>query len=247
MKPRVVVYTAAVGDRDPLREPVVRADGVEYVCFTDNTGQDGRGWTLRQIDWIGDDPVRTARHVKLRPHHYFENADFSLWVDANILPACDPIQLIERFLGDGDLAVHSHPHRDCLFDEIACCITLYKDLLPTLRAQAEHYRRLEHPRHTGLYESGVVLRRHCDSVLRFNELWWAEVEAWSNRDQVCLPFVLRNAPVTLKLFPFELRSNDYFRYLHHEVKPHPKYRRYLAIRRALGRIKRSLCGGAEQQ
>ena len=32
---KVVVYTAIIGGYDTLNEPLVKPDGVDFVCFTD--------------------------------------------------------------------------------------------------------------------------------------------------------------------------------------------------------------------
>lgn len=237
---RIVVYTAVIGDRDPLRPPDFVAENVDYVCFTDDLTQPSVGWELRPVEWWGRDPIRTARRYKLLCHRYFEEFDYSLWVDANILPACDPWTLVEQFATNADLVLHQHPHRRCLYQEVATCIEMHKELTSTLKRQAQRYEAAGMPRDSGLFETGVLLRKHSAAVSEFNERWWAELTEHSNRDQISFPFALRSAPLRVATFPFPLRDNGYLRYFHHEVRPHSRYRLYLALRRYAGRMFRKL-------
>lgn len=236
-----MVYTAVVGDRDPLRPPAFIADNVDYVCFTDDLERPAAGWALRAVEWVGRDPIRSARRCKLLSHRYFNEYDFSLWVDANIVPACDPWKLVELFGMDADLVLHQHPHRRCVYEEAAMCIAMYKERIGALEKQSERYEREGLPHHSGLFETGVLLRRRSDAVAAFNERWWEEIVRHSSRDQISLPYVLMKSPIVVATFPFALRDNSYLLYHHHEIRPHRRYRTYLAFRRNAGRLFRALC------
>ncbi len=236
---RIVVYTAVVGDRDPLRPPAHVAEEVDYVCFTDRVDRPNAGWTLRKIEWVDRDPIRTARKYKLLPHHYLDEYQYSLWLDANIIPACDPWTLVEQFGSDADLVLHEHPHRRCAYDEAAMCIAMHKELIGTLRNQSQSYEREGLPRDYGLFETGVLLRKNSEAVRALNERWWEEIVKHSSRDQISLPFALMKSQVAVATFPFELRDNSYLTYHHHEIRPHKRYRTYLALRRFAGRTLRA--------
>ena len=243
---RLVVFTAVIGDRDPLRPPAALAADVDYICFTDRLDRPSLGWTLRPVEWVGRDPVRTARKYKLLSHQHLGEYRYSLWLDANITPACDPWSLVEEFGGGADIVLHQHPHRSCAYDETAVCISMHKDLISTLERQRRHYEQELFPHHHGLYETGVLLRRHSDAVSAFNERWWREVVEFSSRDQISFPFALMKSPVTVARFPFPLRENSFLHYHHHESCPHRRYRAYLAARRFAGRTLRALYRAAQR-
>ena len=45
-----------------------------------------------------------------------------------------------------------------------------------------------------LFETGILMRRNCDSIKRLNELWWKELDTGSVRDQLSFPYVLWKNP-----------------------------------------------------
>ena len=59
------------------------------------------------------------------------------------------------------------------------------------------------PRHWGLYETGILVRRHLDpAVVAIDEAWWAALSASCPRDQLSLTPVLWQRDVRLELvFP----------------------------------------------
>jgi len=49
---------------------------------------------------------------------------------------------------------------------------------------------IKFPSHAGLWETGVLLRKHNDrELVLLNELWWDIVKLYSKRDQLSFPVV----------------------------------------------------------
>ncbi len=120
------------------------------------------------------------------------------------------------------------------------CIKMHKERIRALKHQMRTYERGGLPHDSGLFETGVLLRKHSDRMNAFNERWWTEIEQHTSRDQVSLPFVLLNFPLAVATSPFQLRDNTFFLYHHHEIRPHKRYRTYLSVRRYLGKALRAL-------
>ena len=99
-------------------------------------------------------------------------------------------RLIDEWLVDTDMALFSHTTRDCYFDEAKECIRLELDDRETITQQMIRYKDI--PRHLGLYQGGVILRKHTNKVARFNEVWWTEYCLGAKRDQLSLPIALFN-------------------------------------------------------
>ncbi len=185
---RLVVYTAIVGDYDPLKLPAVVAPDCDYVCFTDRDISWQNVWVHRRVDWMHADPLRTSRHPKIRPHEYFPEHETSVWVDASIRMDCSPHAFVPSH-DDWDVAAFRHPFRDCVYAEAARCIALEKDDPDVIAAQMLRYRQAGFREHAGLTENGVLVRQHNTSAaIRFAEAWWQEQLNGSRRDQLSFAF-----------------------------------------------------------
>ena len=173
----MIIYTASIGRR---MAPNRAWPGHDMLCFSDV--RPSAPWL-----WVPvtprDDPTRQARDIKIVPWEYLENWDQCLWVDANIEVTGDPKDM------PGPLAVHIHRDRDCIFDEARACIKYRKDDPALIGRQIERY--VGHPRHWGLWETGVVYRENTPEVRALCYDWRAEIDANSRRDQISFPVVLR--------------------------------------------------------
>ena len=112
----------------------------DYVCFTDREEIPGdHPWTIRHFDFICSDNTRTARYVKLHPHVYFPDYEFSIWIDAHVL-------IKSKFLGsftrefiqkDGLFAAIPHPFRNCTYDEGEQCAKQSRDDVRVIEKQMQ--------------------------------------------------------------------------------------------------------------
>jgi hypothetical protein len=161
------------------------------------------------------DPARTAKVYKVMPHRFLPGVAYSLWIDGNILPACHPGDLVNRYLAGADIAVHRHPERDCVFDEADVCARFGLDEARVIDEQMDRYRRAGHPLAAGLAALGVVLRRHTDAVRALNERWWQEIETGSRRDQ--LSFDVTSRALGLRYATFD---SHYFEGPLFDYRPH---------------------------
>lgn len=215
---KIVVYTALIGDIDRLWAPLPGSESVEHIAFVDapksEVGtppaiQPGTSRTAGKPTWEQRivapawDNRRTARHYKACPHRYMPDADVWIWVDANVRARVKPELLVERYTGA--LATFKHWDRDCLYDEAAFCAKVHKDNPRTLASQAARYAYAGMPRHWGLAATRVVIRRNTPEIVALNEAWWAEMEAWSLRDQVSLPYVCWKQGIRWERIPGTLK------------------------------------------
>lgn len=204
---KIVVYTAIVGNIDRLWSALPGTVDLPHIAFVDHPkteaglwgGQPPRilpgtestsgrkAWEQRIIEpqW---DSRRTARHYKALPHRYLPDADVWIWVDGNVRARAHPLKVLARY-PDADLITYKHWDRRCLYTEAAFCAKIGKDKAATLNAQTRLYRKAGMPANWGLPATRVVIRRNTPVIRELNEAWWAEMERWSYRDQVSLPYV----------------------------------------------------------
>jgi len=196
---RVVVYTAIIGGYDTLNEPLVKPDGVDFVCFTDRD-MESETWEIQKVTPLYDDNTRTARKYKVLPHRWFSDYDVSIWVDGNKVIAGDVLDYISQ-LGEGNLSLFDHMEcfdkRNCVYQEANAIFKLgqepgktYKDNPLTIKSQMERYLSEGYPQNNGLAFTCVVVRKHNDSdTINLMENWWTEIKYGSKRDQLSFDYV----------------------------------------------------------
>jgi Protein of unknown function (DUF616) len=193
----LVVFSSVYGDyEDP--KPTGPSSLVErWVMYTDDPNLDAPGWDVRIEPRPGEPPFLAAKARKCHPP---EDCAKSLWIDGSILVHseqlfADALELLETC----DLATFRHPYRDCILDE-----AVESEYTPRYRGQrvlwqAAKYMTQGHPRHWGLYSSGIIARNHTADVMLASHLWHNECRV-TTQDQVSLPVIVRQAGLEVRLF-----------------------------------------------
>ena len=179
-----IIYTVITGGKDTLSEDI-NIKGAKAVCFTDDPNLKSEKWEIRLIPSLYKDVRRDSRTVKLLPHIFFLYAEYSLYLEGNIICKVPIQRIIHEWLQDDDIAVFKHHTRDCLFQEAKECIRLGLDDTETIEKHVARYEGF--PEHKGLYQCGVILRRHTPRIKRLNEAWFAQYMTGCKRDQVSFP------------------------------------------------------------
>jgi hypothetical protein len=193
------------------RPAMVRGSGKNPALFP--------AWEQRIVPLKWGDR-RTARHYKALPHRYIPDTDVWIWVDANVRLLIPPERAVVKWLGDGGLAVFNHPDRSCLYDEADFCGRKGKDGRDVLAKQIRKYAADGMPRKWGLAETRCVIRRNTPRMAELGEMWWAEIERHSFRDQVSLPCCCWKMGLRWKVIPGrvyvgEHRTNKDFWFVKH--------------------------------
>lgn len=224
MGKRVVVYTSIVGGYDTLK-PVIPYDGVKYVCFTDDVGICSNGWEIRPLEYTHDCSNMAAKHPKIHPHLYFKDYEYSIWVDGNITPRINPCDIIERDLRDVPMALHRHPRRQCVYEEYKVSIGL-SDARPEynynkLSNQIHNYNKRGLPKNSGLWECGVLIRKHHDKrIVDFMQGWWNSIVNYTTQDQIPFGFMMWQSPIPVNTIPLDVRENSDYCYVNHHKYSH---------------------------
>jgi hypothetical protein len=209
-----IIYTCITGDKDTLSEDI-NVKGAKAVCFTDDPTMKSEKWEIRLIPNLHKDIRRDSRTVKMLPHIFFPSAEYSLYLDGNIISKVPMQRMIDEYLVDDDIAVFKHHTRDCLFDEAKECIRLGLD---DTNAIEQHIARYEgFPKHKGLYQCGVILRRHTPKIKRLNEAWFAQYMTGCKRDQVSFPYVIEKEGISINAIDSFAYLHDYFEYKNHKI------------------------------
>ena len=191
---KVVVYACIAGRYDSLNEPRFRLNpNVSYVLFTD---QDITSdvWEVREIpEQIRHlDGVRINRYIKMHPHEFLGEFDYSIYVDGNVQIISDMSGLVNFIDSEIGFAMHFHNIRNCVYQEAVACQCLKKGNSDGITADVERYLGMKYPRENGLLECTVFATDlHSETSKMLFEQWWEEFEqSASKRDQLSLPIVL---------------------------------------------------------
>lgn len=211
----LVIYTAITNHYDTLKAPEVYTPDARYVAWLD--GDDyvlpGR-WEAMRLTVQARNPRVTARHPKLLAHRYHPDAEVSVWVDACLLITHDLTPLVDALTDAAPLVAYAHPERDCVYDEAAAVVAAGVADAGRVDAQVNAYRGEGYPARRGLFQSGLMARRHhAPALVRAQEDWWEDVSQYSQRDQVSGMVALWRHDLTYT--PMDGEITDAVRYVHH--------------------------------
>ncbi len=191
---RKVIYTVVVGGYDDVR-PLPAFPGWDFVLLTDRKPSwwkrmfRASNWQVRLYENPGLDLTRLSRLPKLKPHLFFPDYDYSVYIDGNARFDSDPTGLLST-LDWPDFAVAEHPFRDNLYEEFRECRKLGYDDETVFERQELKYREAGFSDPAPLYENNLILRRHNkEAVKTLGDSWFAELCGESKRDQLALPFI----------------------------------------------------------
>jgi hypothetical protein len=181
---KIEVITCITGAKDDLREDQNRGTA-KFTAFTDDPTKKSSLWSFKPAYDRFKDNRRNSRIHKILVHKY-SDADITIWIDGNKQLLMSPDELIERYLGDYDMAIYAHSMRDCIYDEAMVCAKLRLDDTEVIIEQAKYYEDREYAKHKGLCEGGFIIRKYNARTKAFNNSWWADYCRFSRRDQLSL-------------------------------------------------------------
>lgn len=199
----VIIYTCITGGYSHLEEPLYRPKDVKFIAFVDFDLPVNSLWEKIDINAIkeiqGMDPTRVNRYIKLHPHKFFKEYEYSIYVDSNIKVVGNMKKYISCIGKRVPIAANWHPSRYCLYSEARACMIEKKDSPNLIMQQIHSYRETGMPENFGLIEGGILIRKHNDlECVRVMENWWKELCIWSKRDQISFPYALWKTGYTMK-------------------------------------------------
>jgi len=187
---KFVLYTAIFGKMGRgVHTPKISIPDVGRFCFTDMDIKHD----FYQVRKMNLDPlmaVRRQRFVKICiPDEIFDNYEYSVYVDCKRESLIDFEWLLDFMESESDFVTRQHKTRDCVYDEGRVCVEKRIDDEATILKQLDFYRGENYPAHNGLHYSFILLRRHTERLKVFSMFWWMQLERFSFRDQISLPYV----------------------------------------------------------
>ena len=189
---KYVLYTAVFGKLGKVQAHNVRTPGVDMICFT-NMRIGYRAYQVRRMNLSRISPaaVRQQRYAKICiPDEIFDNYEYSIYVDRKHPLDVDFDRAVECLEDGCDFATRSHRYkrRICAYEEGRVCAEGGKGSREEITRQLDFYRSENYPVNNGLYATFIIVRRHTKRLKEFSRLWWEQIERFSHRDQISLPY-----------------------------------------------------------
>ncbi len=209
---KLAVYTVSTGKYDDIKNPIYIDNDIDYFVFTEQEIPLDSVWKKIQIPKDikeNMDSLSQARYIKTHPHEFFQDYDYTMFIDGNVRIACDIMPLVYSMIANNKIiAIHNHQVRDCIYDEAKAIYAAGKASIGELRAQLNDYKKSEFPKHFGLFETNIVIRKQNDEkCIKIMNTWWAEMEKFTKRDQMSFTYSLWKNGESAK-FVFSLGNNS---------------------------------------
>lgn len=217
----LALYTAIFGKPRRFNFPDISGFDVDRFCYTDlkvtnvprvdgvqqlipakkGTYVKNDFYEIKKVKFPDLIPIKANRFIKLCiPDEIFDNYEFSVYSDCKHPFTFNLKHMLNSLELDSDFLIRKHrSDRDCAYEEGLYCIKRRKDTEAYIMEQLNFYRGKGLPEHVGLYDAGWILRRHTKALREHMQFWWKQVERFSCRDQIALPYVVwqREMKVTL--------------------------------------------------
>ena len=191
---KIAVYTCIVVDYDDLKEPLSISPDCDYFLISDKKPE--RETIFKYIDineylpnYIMDN-TRKNRYCKINVHKIFPKYRYSIYFDGNIQLE-DSISCFVSKLPKTRITALCSNYWKSVYREAMSILQNKRDMEELVIKQAEQYWLEGMPDDFGSVMCGILIREHnnpvCKSIM---EEWWMELEKFSKRDQLSLPYVL---------------------------------------------------------
>ncbi len=193
---RVAVYTCVTGGYDSVKEPLAKEENCDYFLISDRRYPELK--TYRQLDTADIVPGRIRgnaeknRWCKMHGDRIFREYRYSIYLDGS-LRLVRPVSHYIRKIGRCGIALHKHPHRNCIYEEGLRLIAGRRGTVSRqgLKEQMTQYWKEGMPREFGLFECTMMARDHWNCAGgRVMRQWFEEYEKGEKRDQLSFTYIL---------------------------------------------------------
>lgn len=220
---KIIVYSVNIGGYDGFREPTIVDPNIRYILFTDNKNYKSKIWEVNHIDFVNKklDNRRKSRFIKINPHLVLPPHDINVWLDHCYIPRFPNAQKMLSEIGfKGGVMCYKHNERKCIYDESVVVIKNKLDHTDLVKKQMEQYINEGFPKNYGLFDSGFTIRKNDGGVIKFNDVWWQQINSFSARDQ--LSQVYSSWKTDIRIYPILVGSSIYNNKFLNPKIPHPK-------------------------
>ena len=173
-----IIYTVNFGGYDKVK-PIARFKGWHRVIFSDVLVNGFDECIL--VNLKGLNAQKESRRYKWLIHQYYPNASLYCYLDASMVLLRSPM-LNNCFV--------RHPKRNNIQIEAKRILYLKKANKEDVDRQIKFYLNDGFKDNFGLYQNGFFVRENNSEINKLCELVCGQVDIYTNRDQLALPYCL---------------------------------------------------------
>lgn len=201
---KIAVVTSLFGNRDSLHTPKFYYEDSDYYAFVDKPHNISICKEIIVPKFTTDiayENRRNAKIYKVLMPIFLPNYDYYIWRDATHEVIVNPIDIINNFVQDNEVACFPHTTRNCAYEEGQEILRLNYDHPDNVLWQLEYYFRDGFPRKQGLWEMSTFIIKNTDKVKSLCMMWWEQICRYSSRDQISFPYCLWKLGLTPHVLP----------------------------------------------
>jgi len=201
----MIIYTAIFDNYDNLHEPLVFIPDTEHICFSNYIRRNTKSaWRIKKVD-LPLDGFRKNRYYKINCHKELPKDEIIVYIDPTFMVTKDFSHLVEKWLGNNDIALMNHPKRKTIYEEANYLIRAKPhklDSIDIVKKQMDKFRT------DGLIDDrvvqgGFIVRRNTKELGNLNKVWWDIVKNYSKRDQLSFSYASEKSGVGYSIIPRE--------------------------------------------
>ena len=179
----MIFYTCITNGYDAVPD-VYYDPNCKYVCFHDGTIETTKTpWEYVRIEVDEECPVRKSYHPKHLPHCYFNEGDYTVWVDASYNISKELVEFSRNY--KGDFMLPKHPDGRSLTGEFnklhANGFSTKEEIMDMARLmQSKGYT----PKDYDQTINCVIWRRLTPTIIKWCDVWRDWYMIGVNRDQI---------------------------------------------------------------
>jgi len=230
------IYTAVFGYYDNNHYSKELGNGMDLLFISDSEPNDLPDY----YTWIDAkkiipediiSPIKRNRYIKMNPHRFLKNYDYSIYIDGNVMLEGNISSFFRK--SKSGISVFMHPARECIYHEAISIVNFKRVNVDDVCQQMIEYIKQGFPLHYGLAEMPVIAREHNNSnCIRVMETWWKEFNIRSQRDQLSFMYAMwRNgfSAFDLGCLGYDVRNSDNIVFFKHSKES-------INIKNEIGRI-----------
>lgn len=209
-----------MGEHEGLNDqPQIKFSKLKHFCLTDDRNLRSNYWEMIYVDKLfPKDPHRSQRNLKIRPHLIFRDYKFSFYIDNTIVLKDKTENFIEMIIKGKEIDYEKpniflpyHSFRNDLLSEFYECADLRRDSKVRIYEQLNDYLEINSDYlKSKPYWAGLLFRNHNNKdLIKFSEIWFANICRYSKRDQLSLIYSSYQAKVKLRGFFLENSSSEF--------------------------------------
>lgn len=190
---KIAVYTCIYGEYDNIIDPLYKDPNCDYYIFTDQKISEDSIW--KKIDFDFPKEVNSNflknRYVKIFPHKIFEEYDYSIYVDGNLIITSEISLYLKEFNTVCGIGMHKHPSNTGIYEEVDYNLRLNKITSDEAKLLRKKYYDNNMPSNYGMFECNVIVREHFNTkCIEIMDMWWNEIINGVKRDQLYFTYIL---------------------------------------------------------